>query len=95
LSGRMPKKITPKKKADLALMKACNYTNTEIAEELGVSERTIRRHLQEIKERAEEIGYHQAVIELVMKAGPDYLMRLTPFKMTPQEVFKEFEGGEK
>jgi len=90
----MPKKITSKKKADLALMKACNYTNTEIAEELGVSDRTIRRHLKEIKERAEEIGYHQAVIELIMKAGPGYLARLTPFKMTPQEIFKEFEGSE-
>jgi len=85
----MPKKITPKKKADLALMKACNYTNTEIAEELGTSDRTIRRHLREIKERAKEIGYHQAVVELIMEAGPDYLFRLTPFKMTPQEIFKE------
>jgi len=89
----MPKKITPKKKADLALMKACNYTNTEIAEELGVSERTIRRHLQEIKERAEEIGYHQAVIGTIIKASPSYLVRLTPLGKTPEEVLRGFEGG--
>jgi len=91
----MPKKITLKKKADLVLMKACNYTNAEVAKELGVSSRTVRRHLEEIKERAEEIGYHQAVTELIMKAGPGYLVRLTPFKMTPQEILKEFEGGER
>jgi len=90
----MPKKITLKKKADLALMKACNYTNAEVAKELGVSSRTVRRHLEEIKERAEEIGYHQAVTELIMKAGPGYLARLTPFKKTPQEIVKEFEEGE-
>jgi len=95
LSDRMPKKVTLKKKADLALMKACNYTNAEIAEELSVSSRTVQRHLEEIKERAEEIGYHQAVTELIMKAGPGYLARLTPFKKTPQEIIEEFGGGEK
>jgi len=89
------KKITPKKRADLALMKACNYTNAEIAKELGVSDRTVRRHLREIKQRAEEIGYHQAVAELVMKAGPPYLARLTPLKLTPEEIFEEFKEGEK
>jgi len=62
---------------------------------MGVSRQTVHRYLSELKERAEEIGYHQAVIELIMKAGPDYLMRLTPFRLTPQEIFEEFEGGEK
>jgi len=87
----MVRKITPKKKADIALMRAADYTKEEIAEEMNVSRQTIHKYLSELKERAGEIGYHQAVIELVMKAGPDYLMRLTPFKRTPQEIFKEFE----
>jgi len=91
----MVKKITPKKKADIAFMRAADYTKEEIAEEMGVSRQTVHRYLSELKERAEEIGYHQAVIELIMKAGPDYLMRLTPFRLTPQEIFEEFEGGEK
>jgi len=91
----MVRKITPKKKADIALMRAADYAKEEIAEEMGVSRQTVHRYLSELKERAEEIGYHQAVVELVMKAGPDYLMRLTPFKMTPQEIFEEFEGSEK
>jgi len=91
----MVRKITPKKKADIALMRAADYTKEEIAEEMGVSRQTVRRHLSELKERAEEIGYHQAVTELVMKAGPGYLARLTPFKKTPQEILKEFEGGER
>jgi len=91
----MVRKITPKKKADIALMRAADYTKEEIAEEMDVSRQTIHRYLSELKKRAEEIGYHQAVVELIMKAGPDYLMRLTPFKMTPQEIFEEFEGGGK
>jgi len=90
----MARKITPKKKADIALMRATDYTKEEIAEEMGVSRQTIHKYLSELKERAEEIGYHQAVIELIMKAGPDYLARLTPFKMTPREIFEEFEKGE-
>ena len=91
----MVRKITPKKKADIALMRAVDYTKEEIAEEMNVTRQTIHKYLSELKERAEEVGYHQAVIELVMKAGPGYLARLTPFKMTPQEIFEEFEGGEK
>jgi len=91
----MVRKITPKKKADIALMRAADYTKEEIAEEMGVSRQTIHKYLSELKERAEEIGYHQAVTELIMKAGPGYLARLTPLKKTPQEILKEFEGGEK
>ena len=91
----MVKKITPKKKADIALMRAVDYTKEEIAEEMNVSRQTIHKYLSELGERAEEIGYHQAVTELIMKAGPGYLARLTPFKMTPQEIFEGFEGGEK
>jgi len=90
----MVRKITPKKKADIALMRAADYTKEEIAEEMNVSRQTVHKYLSELKERAGEIGYHQAVIELIMKAGPGYLVRLTPFKMTPQEIFEEFEGGE-
>jgi len=94
----MARKITPKKKADIALMRAADYTKEEIAKEMGVSRQTIHKHLSELRERAEEIGYHQAVVELIMKAGPDYVMRLTPFKMTPREFFEEiefrFEEGE-
>jgi len=90
----MVRKITLKKKADIALMRAADYTKEEIAEEMNVSRQTVHRYLSELKERAEEIGYHQAVIELIMKAGPGYLARLTPFKMTPREIFEEFEGGE-
>jgi len=90
----MVRKITPKKKADIALMRAADYTKEEIAEEMGVSRQTVHKHLSELKERAEEIGYHQAVTELIMKAGPGYLARLTPLKKTPQEIFEEFEKGE-
>jgi len=91
----MVRKVTLKKKADIAFMRAADYTKEEIAEEMGVSRQTVHRYLSELKERAEEIGYHQAVTELIMKAGPGYLARLTPLKMTPQEIFKEFEGGER
>jgi len=91
----MVRKVTPKKKADIALMRAADYTKEEIAEEMGVSRATVQRYLSELKERAEEIGYHQAVIEVVMKAGPSYLARLTPLKLTPEEIFEEFKEGKK
>jgi len=90
----MVRKITPKKKADIALMRAADYTKEEIAEEMNVTRQTIHKYLSELKERAEEIGYHQAVTELIMKAGPGYLARLSPLKKTPQEIFEEFKGGE-
>jgi len=91
----MADKISPKKKADIAVLKAAGYSNTEIGDELGVSESTIRYHLKKIKKEAEKVGPHQAVVRIIIEAGPDYgLFRLTPFEISPQEIFKEFEGGE-
>jgi len=92
----MADKITQKKKADIAVLRAAGYSNTEIGSELGVSESTIRYHLKKIKEEAEEVGPHQAVVRVIMEAGPDYgFFRLTPFGISPQEIFKELGGGEK
>jgi len=92
----MADKITQKKKADIAVLKAAGYSNTEIGNELGVSESTVRYHLKKIKEEAEEVGPHQAVVRVIIEAGPDYgLFRITPFKISPQEILKKFEGGEK
>jgi len=88
----MADKITQKKKADIAVLKAAGYSNTEIGNELGVSESAVRYHLKKIKEEAELVGPHQAVVRVIMKAGPDYgFFRLTPLGISPQEVFKEFE----
>jgi len=52
----MADKITQKKKADIAVLKAAGYSNTETGKELGVSESTVRYHLKKIKKEAEEVG---------------------------------------
>ena len=84
------KKIGPAELADMVFMRAAGYGDDEMAEELGVSTRTVQRHRAEIRKRAEEVGPHMAVLEAVTRAGPAYgLFRLTPLGKTPDEVIKD------
>ena len=86
------RKVTARKLADMVVMRAACYSNYEIAEKVGVSVSTIEYHFGKIKRRAEEIGAHMAVLEVLIGAGPDYLLfRFSPFKVTPEEVVKELE----
>jgi len=88
----MTDKITQKKKADIVVLKAAGYSNVEIGDKLDIAESTVRYHLKRIKEEAEEVGPHQAVIRVIMKAGPDYgFLRLLSLK-SPSEILEELGG---
>jgi len=90
----MADKISPKKKADIAILKAAGYTNVDIGNKLDIAESTVRYHLKKIKKKAEEIGPYRAVLRIIMEAGPDYgLLRLFSIK-SPSEILEEL-GGEK
>jgi len=88
----MADKITPKKKADITILKAAGYSNVDIGNKLDIAESTVRYHLRKIRGEAEEIGPYKAVLRIILEAGPDYgFFRLTPLGISPQEIFKEFE----
>ena len=87
----MAEKVSPTKLADLAIMRAMGMSHEKIAEALDISVRTVERHVAGLRKRAEEVGVHQAFLEVLMQAGPFYLLRVTPLRMTPEEIAKELE----
>jgi len=90
----MTDKITRKKKADIVVLKAAGYSNVEIGDKLDIAESTVRYHLKKIKEEAEEVGPHQAIIRVIMEAGPEYgFFRLLSVK-SPPEILEELGGEE-
>jgi len=90
----MADKITQKKKADIAVLKAAGYSNVNIGNKLDIAESTVRYHLKKIREEAEKVGPYRAVLRIIMEAGPDYgLLRLFSIK-SPSEILEEL-GGEK
>jgi len=90
----MADKITQKKKADIAVLKAAGYSNVDIGNKLDIAESTVRYHLKKIREEAEEVGPYRTVLRIIMEAGPDYgLLRLFSIK-PPSEILKEL-GGKK
>ena len=92
----MAEKVSPAKLADLAIMRAMGMTAEKIAEALDISIRTVERYVAEWRERAEEVGPHQAFIEVILNAGPTWgLFKFTPLKFTPDEFMNELKGGEK
>ena len=83
------KKIGPTELADMVFMRAAGYGEDRIARELDVSTRTVQRHVADLRKRAEEVGPHLAVLEVVTRAGPAYgLFRLTPLRKMPEEILK-------
>jgi len=91
----MADKISPKKRADIAILKAAGYSNVDIGNKLDIAESTVRYHLKKIREEAEKIGPYRAVLRIIMEAGPDYgFFRLSPLGISPQEIFKELECEE-
>jgi len=90
----MADKITPKKKADITILKAAGYSNVDIGNKLDIAESTVRYHLRKIREEAEKVGPYRTVLRIIMGAGPDYgLLRLFSLK-SPSEMLEEL-GGEK
>lgn len=88
-------KITNKKLADLILMRAVGYSNSDIAKKLGVTVKTVEYHLRNLKKQAEETSPQVVVSKIIVGAGPDYALRLTPFKYTPDEMFGKSREGKK
>jgi len=87
--------LTPAKLADLLVMKSVGWDNKRIAEEFNVSVRTIERHVDEFRKRAEEVGPHQAFAEVILNAGPTWgLFRFTPLRSTPEEIVAELRKVE-
>ena len=85
----------PKQFADLVFLKGVGYSNEEVAEKLDVSVRTIQRHLSELKEEAGRTNPQQVVARIIIEAGPEYILRFTPFKFTLDEFINELKEGEK
>ena len=92
------KKITPQKLADMVILRGIGYSNSEIAEKMEVSVSTIEYHFRELKKRAEETTPYQVALEVLMSAGPLYALKITPLRMTPDELVNKFvnelKGGE-
>lgn len=87
-------KVGPKELADMVFLAATGHSASEIAEELGVSARTVQRHLSELKEETKEVGPQRVVARVMIEAGPEYILRFTPFKFTLDEFINELKGGE-
>jgi len=89
----MTNRLSPEEKADICLYRAVGLTNQEIAEELGVTEATIRYHLGKLKKRAKEVSPEWALAEVLLGAGPGYpVFRFIGIR--PEEILKR-KGGER
>jgi len=58
----MPAKLDDEIRGEIVRLRALDYDKQEIAEELGVSRNTVSRHLQEVREEAEESGDSNSVV---------------------------------
>lgn len=65
----MPAKLDDRKKGEIVKMRALDYDKQEIADELGISRHTVRRHLQEVQHEAERTDEADAVVLGAVMAG--------------------------
>lgn len=65
----MPAKLDDRKKGEIVTMRALDYEKQEIADELGISRHTVRRHLQEVQREAERTDDADAVVLGAVMAG--------------------------
>ncbi len=93
----MSERVTPKKLMDIVVLRGMGYTNSQIAERLGISVSTVEYHVSKLREKAEELGDpYLAFARTLIDAGPDYLARFSPFKLGLDEVLEEMKRiGEK
>ena len=65
----MPAKLDDRTKGEIVKMRALDYDKQEIADELGISRHTVRRHLQELQREAEQTDDADAVVLGAVMAG--------------------------
>ena len=61
----MDKSILTKRETEVFKLLVCNKTTKEIAEYLGISEKTVRNHISNTMQKLGVKGRSQAVIELL------------------------------
>lgn len=61
--------ITPEQKAQMVMLSGLNYDQDEIAAEVGVSETSVNRYLNEFEERAKAAGDPRRVYWEIVLAG--------------------------
>ena len=61
----MSKSILTKREKEVFMLLVKNSTTKEIAEELGISEKTVRNHISNAMQKLGVKGRAQAVIELI------------------------------
>lgn len=65
----MPAKLDERTKGEIVKMRALDYDKQQIADELGISRHTVRRHLQEVQREAERTDDAEAVVLGAVMAG--------------------------
>ncbi len=61
----MSKSILTKREKEVFMLLVKNSTTKEIADELGISEKTVRNHISNVMQKLGVKGRAQAVIELI------------------------------
>ncbi len=61
----MNKSILTEREKEVFLLLIKNYSTLDIAEELGISEKTVRNHISNAMQKLEVKGRTQAVVELL------------------------------
>jgi len=57
-------------------MKGANYDAREIAQEVGVSPKTVRRHLYKLRNEAKEKGFRETFFKYFAKKYPNFGIHL-------------------